>query len=187
MFAQDLLVIMRTILAASVAVMDASLRWPAQGDRHVQGADRQVFLHTVADGPTDHPTGMEVQNDRQIDPAFARPDIGDVPGPLLVGLARREVLARRRFGAMLNLWSLSVRRRKNDPPDHFLTLLHLEFMGSDHGNGVLPHQTAHPAVPNTHPQLVQLFGHPRPAIAAQTGSMLIADMCQQHHVTPLSM
>ncbi len=28
---------------------------------------------------------------------------------------------------MLNMWSLSVRRRGNDPPDHFLTLLHLEF------------------------------------------------------------
>ncbi len=31
---------------------------------------------------------------------------------------------------MLNVWSLTVRRRENDPPDHFLTLLHLSFMGS---------------------------------------------------------
>jgi hypothetical protein len=103
-----------------------------------------------------------------------------------------------RFGAMLNLWSLSVRRRENDPPDHFLTLLHLEFTRSDHRNGILPHQTAHPApltvckqtvvgqrVPDPHTQLVQFFRHPGPAIAAKTGPMLVADVRQQHHVTPL--
>ena len=86
---------------------------------------------------------------------------------------------------MLNVWSLSVRRRENDPPDHFLTLLHLEFMGSDHGNGVLPHQMVNPAMSDTHPHLVQLCRHPGPAIAAQTGPMLATDMRQQHQVTPL--
>lgn len=43
---------------------------------------------------------------------------------------------------MQNMWSLSVRRRENDPPDRFLPLLRLEFMGSDHANFVLPHRTA---------------------------------------------
>ena len=35
-----------------------------------------------------------------------------------------------KFGAMLNVWLLSVRRRENDPPDHFMILLHLEFVSS---------------------------------------------------------
>ena len=82
----------RTVLAATIRVVDAALRRPAQGDGHVQGADRQILLHPVADGPADHPARMEVQNDRQIDPAFACPDTGDVACPLLVGLARSEVL-----------------------------------------------------------------------------------------------
>lgn len=73
-------------------MVNAALRGPAQGNRHVEGADRQVFLHPVADGPSDHPAGMQVQDDSQIDPAFARPDIGDVAGPFLVGLARSEIL-----------------------------------------------------------------------------------------------
>ena len=55
MFAQDFLVVVRTVLAAPVAMMNASLWWSSQGDGHVQGADRQVLLHAVADGPSDHP------------------------------------------------------------------------------------------------------------------------------------
>jgi len=31
------------------------------------------------------------------------------------------------------LWLLSVRRRENDPPDHFLTFLHFEFVCSFNG------------------------------------------------------
>ena len=113
---------------------------------------------------------MQVQNDRQIDPPFARPDIGDVACPLLVGLARGEVLLQEiRCDVELVVAVRSC----------------LEFMSSDHRNGILPHQTTHPAVPDTHPQLVQFFRHPGPAIAAQTGPMLVADVRQQHHVTPL--
>ena len=77
---------------------------------------------------------------------------------------------------MLNVWPLSVRRRENDPPDHFLILLHLEFMGSDHTNRVLPHQTPHPSVPDMQAQLVHLFSHPWAATAALAHSVLIADM-----------
>jgi hypothetical protein len=48
------------------------------------------------------------------------------------------------FGAMLNVWSLSVRRRRNDPPDHFLTLLHLEFACSFNDDPVVTHQPSNP-------------------------------------------
>ena len=52
---------------------------------------------------------------------------------------------------------------------------------------VFPTNAAHPAVPDTQAQFVQLFRHPGPAVAAQTGAMLVADMRQQHHVPPLPM
>ena len=52
MLSQDLLIVMGTVLAAAIRVMNAALRWPTQGNRHVQGTDRQVLLHPVADGPT---------------------------------------------------------------------------------------------------------------------------------------
>ena len=105
MFSQNLLMVMGTLWAArcpatvclqtvrgAIRVMNAALRWPAQGDGHVQGADRQVLLHPVADGPTYHPARMQIEDDRQIHPAFPRPDVGDVASPCLVKLARSEIL-----------------------------------------------------------------------------------------------
>ena len=82
----------RTVLAATIRVVDAPLRRPAQGDGHVQGADRQILLHPVAYGPSDHPARMQVEDDGQIDPALPRPDIGYVTSPFLIGLARSKVL-----------------------------------------------------------------------------------------------
>ena len=55
MVSQDFLIVVRTVLAASIRMMNASLGRPTQGDGHVQRADRQVLLHPVADGPTYHP------------------------------------------------------------------------------------------------------------------------------------
>lgn len=47
---------------------------------------------------------------------------------------------------MLKLWLPSVRRRGKDPPDRFLTLLHLELLASLHGYAVLTHQPADTAL-----------------------------------------
>ena len=80
MFSKDLLIVVRKVLASAIRVMNAALWWPAQGNRHVEGADRQVFLHLVADRTTYHPAGMQIKDDRQINPALPRPDIGDVAG-----------------------------------------------------------------------------------------------------------
>jgi hypothetical protein len=83
---------------------DVNIRCRA-ADGHVQGADRQVLLHPIADGPADYSAGMQVQDDGQIDPALPRPDIGYVTGLLpgnglpanherafLVWLARSKIL-----------------------------------------------------------------------------------------------
>ena len=47
MLAQDFLVVVRAILAATVGVMHAAFRRSSQGDGHVQGSDRQVTFHAV--------------------------------------------------------------------------------------------------------------------------------------------
>ena len=57
MLAQDLLVVMRTVLAAPVAVEDAAFGWRSEGDGHFQGPDRQVMLHAIAD----HCPALETQ------------------------------------------------------------------------------------------------------------------------------
>jgi hypothetical protein len=101
---------------------------------------------------------------------------------------------------MLKMWSLSVRRRENDPPDHFLTLLHLELPCAHNLDAVLAHQPPHAAplavcvqtaagqwLADTDAQLVQLLGHPWSSVASQAQAVLIADMGQEHHVAPLAM
>ena len=96
MLAQDLLIIVGTILAAPVGMVDAALwavagtRWPStdrqgiaqQCPERFQRPDRQVPLHAVADGPADDAAGMQVQDDGEIQPAFARPDVTDIARPL---------------------------------------------------------------------------------------------------------
>ena len=53
MLAQDLLVIMRAVLAASIGVMDASFGRCPEGYGHLERPDRKITLHPVADGPTE--------------------------------------------------------------------------------------------------------------------------------------
>ena len=50
---QQLLVIVRAILASTVPMMDTAFGWLAQINRHLQGTHCQIFLQPVADGPAD--------------------------------------------------------------------------------------------------------------------------------------
>ena len=50
-FSQDFLVIVCAVLATAIRVVNAVLWGPAQGNRHVQGTDRQIIFHPIADGP----------------------------------------------------------------------------------------------------------------------------------------
>ena len=43
-------------------------------------------------GPADDASGEQVDDDRQIQPAFRRPDIGNVGSPFLVGAISGEIL-----------------------------------------------------------------------------------------------
>ena len=95
---------------------------------------------------------------------------------------------------MLNVWSLSVPRRANDPPDHLLTLLDFELPRSFNDNPVLRHQSPHTPplgdclqsprgqrVLHINANLLEFFRHPGPAIVAQAQPRLLLDMRQNHH------
>ena len=91
-------------------------------------------------------------------------------GPLLVWPARREVLLQ------------EIRR---DVEGRVAVGRRLELAGPNDLNAILAHQTTNAALPHPQAQLIQLLGHARPAIAAKAQTMLIADMCREHHITPL--
>lgn len=62
-----------------------------KGYGHVQRTDRQIPLHSIADRPTNDAARVQIQDDGQIQPAFMRPDLGDVACPFLVRLLSEKV------------------------------------------------------------------------------------------------
>ncbi len=57
--AQDLLVIGRTVWAATTGVMDAAFVWCPKGYGHLQRTDRKITFHPIADHyPAGHCTAM---------------------------------------------------------------------------------------------------------------------------------
>lgn len=88
---QELLIIVGAILTSAICMMDAAFGRLPQRDRHVQGPDRQIPLHAVADSPADDTAGMQIQDHREIQPAFSGPYIAYVARPFLIWLVRFEV------------------------------------------------------------------------------------------------
>ena len=91
MLAQDLLIVMRTVLRPAIRVVDAASGRYSERNCHFQRTDRQIPLHPIADRPANHATRMQVEDHGKIQPAFARPDIADVACPFLVLLICNEV------------------------------------------------------------------------------------------------
>ena len=83
--AQNFLVVVRTILAATVAMEDATRRWGSEREGHFQRADREIAFHAIADGPAVCARGVQVQDHRQLERTIADPNIADVPRPVLMG------------------------------------------------------------------------------------------------------
>jgi hypothetical protein len=94
-FAQTFLVVVRTVLTTTVAVKDAAQRRGPERDGHFQRADRQIAFHGIADSPADHAPGVQGQDDRQIEPALAGPDMADVASPFLIRSVGSEVAVQR--------------------------------------------------------------------------------------------
>ena len=139
MVAQDFLIFVRTVLAATVAMKHAAPRRGPERDGHFQRADRQVAFQAITDSPADNAPGVQVQDHRQIEPALAGPDVADVSCPFLIGLIGSEV-------ALQQVWSdvervIAVRRR-------------LEFVCSFNDNSVLSHQPPNTPVPNFNPNFL---------------------------------
>ena len=72
--------------------MDQSGCRTAHGKGFAQSRKSQVAVKPVAGGPADDPAGEQVDDDGEVQPAFAGPDAGDVDAPFLVGPRCREAL-----------------------------------------------------------------------------------------------
>jgi len=64
---------------------------PSQPHRHIECPDRQILFHPVTDSPAHNAPAVQVEDDGKVEPAFQRPDIGDVASLLLVGTVSGKI------------------------------------------------------------------------------------------------
>ena len=76
----------------TVGMVHQLRRRVASHESTAQRFDREVALQSVTRGPADDPPRVEVEHDREVEPALCRPDVGDVSAPFLVGRIGTEVL-----------------------------------------------------------------------------------------------
>src|SRR6266700_6752720 len=91
-------VICRGILNAAIGMVDQAGTSSLRRDRHPQGCQRQVSSQMIRHRPADDPSGVEVQDRGQIEPALISLDVGDVGQPNTVWRVGDEV-------AVKQVWS----------------------------------------------------------------------------------
>ena len=77
-------VVGRSVLTAAVRVMHQQLGPRPVGQGHAQGVQREFPGEAIRHRPSDHPARVQVKHHRQVQPATARPHVGDVRCPLAV-------------------------------------------------------------------------------------------------------
>lgn len=83
---------MGAILAAPVGMHDDPFGAFAFENSHLQGVTHEVGGHAFGHCPTDDLAGEQVDDDRQIQPAFVCAEISDVADPFLVSGCGSKVL-----------------------------------------------------------------------------------------------
>ena len=136
MFFEPFLIIVGAVLASTIGMVNAAFGGLAQGDGHVQRPDHQVTFHTVADGPANDAARKQIQDNGQIQPAFAGPDICDVAGPFLVRCGLRKV---------------PIQQIRSYCQGMIAVRGHLAFPCSDGNDAVFSHQTPNTTLPRPEP------------------------------------
>src|SRR5215208_2294138 len=128
-------------------------------------------MQPVAGCPANHPACEQVDNDGEVQPAFAGPHVGDVGAPLLVGPCCREVL---------------IEQVRRDWPGVIAVRGSLEPPLLPSPQAVVAHQPGYPSTTDREAAIPQFPRHPGTAIGAVRQSKGRPDMRQQHHVVALA-
>jgi len=87
---QPLLIIIGTILAATIRMEDAVFGGLPQVYRNIERPDCQILLHSVADRPAHNTAAVKIENGSEIERALGSPYIGDVAHFWLGAAARKS-------------------------------------------------------------------------------------------------
>src|SRR3954469_6399613 len=158
-------------LAAAIGVMDQPCCRTAHGQGFAQSGKSQVAMQPVAGCPANDPACEQVDNDGEVEPAFAGPHIGDVGAPLLIGPCCREVL---------------IEQVRRDWPGVMAVRGPLEPSLLPSLQAVVAHQPGYPAATDPQAGVLQFPRHPGTAIGGVREGKGRPDMRQQHHVVALA-
>ena len=152
---QDGLVALAGVLHAAVGVMQHAAADRASCERLPQRGEREGGVCRVR-GPAHDAARGQVEQHREVEPAFGRPQGGDVarPDPIGPRHGKRTGQVIRRHGLLMR----AVRRHPIAPAP-------ARYQPAD------PHQATHPAVTQAHARRPQRALQPRPAIGAATLGM----------------
>src|SRR5450830_1785288 len=78
------------VLAATIGVMQQRVGFAPAPDRHHQRVSDELGRHCSTHRPANHPPREQIDDGRHIEPAFRRPDIGEVSDPFAIGSGRFE-------------------------------------------------------------------------------------------------
>src|SRR4051794_22687270 len=165
------LIIDRAILAAAIRMMHQPCCRTAHCEGFAQSGKSQLAMQPVACCPADHPSCEQVDNDGEVQPAFAGPDIGDVYAPLLVGRGCGKVL---------------IEQVRRDRPGVMAVRGPLEPPLLPTLQAVVAHQPGDPAATDPEAAIPQFPRHPGTAVGAVRQGKGQPDMRQQHHVVTLA-
>src|SRR6202165_2827095 len=143
----------------------------AHGQGFAQSGESQAAMQPVACCPADDPACEQVDDNGEIQPAFAGPHVGDVGAPLLVGPCCREVL---------------IKQVRRDRPSVMAVRGPLEPPLLPSPEAVVAHQPGYPAATDREAAIPQFPRHSGTAIGAVRQGKGRPDMCQQHHVVTLA-
>ena len=155
------------VLAPVVGVMQQRMAHVAPTNGHCQGSLNQRGLHVVGDRPTHDHAAAQVQDRRQIQPAFGCGDGGDIRYPLLVGKRRMEIPAEQ-VGGSHGPWAPLA--GEGTP------------VGFDPYQALLPHQAGYSMAPTGQAQPTQGNMDARAPVAATALPMHSSNGFHQHLV-----
>ena len=141
----------------------------AAPDRHHQRVGDELGRHGRAHRPTHHPAREQVEHGRHIEPALARPDVGEVGHPFAVGRRRLEAAAEH------------VRR---DRPRRSVSQIDRQPPSSrTRSQPALTHQALDRVQTTFYPGSQQVVPHAPSAVGSIAVRKARSNLCAQHLVT----
>src|SRR3989449_7298058 len=166
---QHPLVVAAGVLTSAIRMMQQTLRRAPTSQRQAEGVEGEGIRDALAHRPADGEARVEIEDHRQVEPALARRDVGDVGHPRLVGRGPLDRPGRGVGGAGKRGPGVL---RPRDPP------------AAPGGQPAAPHQSRHAVPARAAAAVRQLSVNPRAAVALPALGMDRRDLEAQPVVRP---